>query len=91
MTSTYRWTKAYVDPDEVLRSLQWAGAVKSWEASHHARYQLGACRVECFTGQPPTLLISGPTEDAVRDGARRLLYTDTDGTVIEIKDEMTAR
>lgn len=85
--TAYRWHKGNIDPETVYRCLRMAGAVKSWENPHRTLYQLGHCRVECRDSRPHTLLIHGPTEEAVRNAARRLLYPDTDGIVTPITPE----
>jgi hypothetical protein len=91
MTATYSWTLTSVNPDDVHRALQRRNAVKSTEDLASATYQLVECRVEVFSGSFPVLLITGSTDESVRDTAVRLGYDDSEGTVTEVKDEVSAR
>jgi hypothetical protein len=83
--TTWRWSMTRVDPDDVYRSLRLAGALKAWDDGGRILYHLGPCKVECYEGDVAVLIINGPSEDAVRNSARRMLYPDTDGVATGIK------
>jgi hypothetical protein len=83
MTATYRWTLTSVNPDDVHRALQ--------RRNQLVDCRVVDCRVEVFSGSFPVLLITGSTDESVRDTAVWLGYDDSDGTVTEVKDEVSAR
>lgn len=78
---TWRWTLARANEDETHRSVLAAGGVPATPPTGPPAYRLAGCRVRFFDGDPSELRVDGPSEDAVRNAARRMLYPDTEGTV----------
>ncbi|WP_166462878.1 hypothetical protein [Amycolatopsis acidicola] len=81
LAARWRWTLARVDPRDARRSLGFAGAQHEHRRGAAPSYRLGPCRIRCVRHESAALTIDGPSEAAVRDTARRLLYVDTDGAV----------
>jgi hypothetical protein len=103
--TTYRWPHTLVNPsapisesaatialDNVCRDLWRANAAVRWDnATHDITFRLNHCKVEVFDTPHPFLLISGPTDIAVRDVADQLGYCSIDDTIHVIKQRVDAR
>lgn len=84
--TTHRWARRFKNPDDLCRNLSQIGAVVRWDTDPNCITSfLGDCRFEVFDTPSPFLLISGPTEIAVRDAVDQLGYDHLNAKIIPIE------
>jgi hypothetical protein len=92
MTTICQLSLPDVIPDQVCRDLYRVNASINWDDDPtRLTAHVGDCRIELFADPTAVLLITGSTNDAVRDAAGRLGHHDVDDSVTEVTDEVSAR